>query len=95
MIKCYVFAVGGLPDPILHPKQARKVMEFFQGLKGLTGIHLYDRYHTLLVFETLNQAKIARSRIYYEKGNAVGKNILEAELTDDKQHLTVMKKAEE
>ena len=57
-------------------------------LDGMLGIHLVDRYHTLLAFETLNQAKIARNRIKAE-GNPVGDHIMNAEISEDRQMITV------
>lgn len=88
MKECYVFGIGGLPDPLLHPIQAKKVSDFLKKLDGLAGLHLADRYHTLLAFETLNQAKIARNKIKAE-GNPVGNHIMTAEISEDRQTITV------
>lgn len=88
MTECYAFSIGGLPNLILHPKQARQVSDFLNSLDGILGIHMVDRYHTLLAFETLNQAKIARNRIKAE-GNPVGDHIMNAEISEDRQMITV------
>lgn len=93
MIKCYVFAIGGLPNPLLHPKQARRVSNFLNQLGGLMGLHVYDKYHTLLAFETYNQAVIARNRVRAE-GNTVANHIMHAEMSEDKQTLKVLGPAE-
>lgn len=88
-MKCYAFAIGGLPDPLLHPIQARKVRDFIVSLEGLAGMHLYDRYHTLLAFETMNQAKRARNRIR-DAGNPVGNHIMNTEISEDRKMMTVL-----
>ena len=88
MTECYAFGIGGMPNPILHPRQAKQVSDFLNSLDGMLGIHLVDRYHTLLAFETLNQAKIARNRIKAE-GNPVGDHIMNAEISEDRQMITV------
>ena len=88
MTECYAFGIGGLPNPMLHPKQARQVSDFLNSLDGILGIHMVDKYHTLLAFDTLNQAKIARNKIASE-GNFTGNNIMHAELSDDSKKITV------
>ena len=93
MTKCFAFAIGGMSDPFMHPIQAKKVKDFLKELDGLLGIHLFDRYHTFLVFDTLNNAKVARNRFRAE-GNQTGSNIMNAELSDDKQTLNIIDKAD-
>ena len=93
MRKCFGFAVGGMPDPVFHPRQAKKVAEFLKKQDGFIGLHLYDRWHTLLFFETLNSAKIARNRLKAE-GNQTGSNIMNVELSDDGMNATVKDVAE-
>ena len=93
MTECYAFGIGGMPNPILHPRQAKQVSDFLNSLDGMLGIHLVDRYHTLLAFETLNQAKIARNRIKAE-GNPVGDHIMTAEISEDRQTITVKEPVE-
>lgn len=88
MTECFAFAIGGLPNPILHPKQADAMSKFLKGLDGFIGMHLYDRYHTFLVFDTLNHAKVARNR-FTATGNRAGNHIMAATISDDQQTLTI------
>lgn len=81
-VPCYAFAVGGMPDPVRHPIEARKVKRFMDGLEGLIGVNLHSRYQTLLIFETLNQAKIARNQLG-AAGNHTGRNIMKCEIQHD------------
>lgn len=93
MIKCFVVVTGGLPHPVLHARKAKAVLKFLKELDGLIAIHIFDRYHTFLCFGTLNQAKVARNRIRAE-GNPAGNNIMSAEISDDRQTLNVLDRAD-
>lgn len=94
MTECYAFAIGGMPNPLAHPLRAKKTAEWLaKNMDGLIGVHLYDRYHTFLIFGTLNEAKIARNRIVAE-GNDAGTHIMRAELSEDKQTLNVKEPAD-
>lgn len=81
-VPCYAFATGGLPHPARHPIKAWKTNRYLDELEGLIGVHLHTRYQTLLIFETLNEAKIARNRIE-AMGNAVGRDIMKCEIRND------------
>lgn len=88
----YAFAIGQLPDPLLHPIRARKTADFFKTLPGFIGLHIVSdprRNATLLVFDTLNNAKIARNRIG-ATGNSTAKHIMRAKLENDGQTITIL-----
>lgn len=92
--KCYAFAVGGMPDPLLHPLRAKRIYQYLRSeMEGLVGMHIHDRHHTLLVFGALNDAKRARNK-FIATGNHAGDKIMECELSDDGKNLTVVRNAE-
>ncbi len=92
-MKCFVFAIGGLPDPIFQRRHAKKVADFLTNLDGFVGIHILDRWLTMICFETYNDAVRARNKIKAE-GNSVADHIMNAEISDDKQNLTVLDPAD-
>lgn len=94
MTNCYAFVVGGMPNPLLHPRRAKQAEKYLKSeIEGLVGVHMYDKHHTFLVFGSLNDAKRARNRII-ATGNAAGRSIMEAELSDDGALLVVGKEAD-
>ena len=89
-MRAYGFAVGQLPHPLFHPKQARRVVEFLKGLKGLKGIHPNPKAKaTMLFFEDLNDAKRARNE-FIATGNAAGRYIMECETDEDWTEVKVL-----
>ncbi len=57
------FALGGgriLPLPF-RKKGFKKALEIIKKQQGFLGIHPVDLWHTLLIFDTLNNAKMARN----------------------------------
>ena len=92
----YTMIVGALPNPMFHPKQAKKVAKFLKGLDGFYGIYpMWDKDHgytTMLVFDTYNNAKTARRELRRE-GNGVSTYIMKAKLEADGS-LTVLEPAE-
>lgn len=94
MTKCFAFAVGGMPDPVIHPLRAKRIYQYLKSeMDGMVGMHIFDRHHTFLIFGTLNEAKRGRNR-FRMTGNSAGDNIMECVLSEDGQTLTVVKKAE-
>ena len=94
MIECYAFAIGGMPDPIMHPIRAKRTAAWLMDVaEGLIGLHPCDRYHTLLVFKTLNDAKVSRNRIV-AAGNEAGTHIMRSTFDDETGTLNVIESAD-
>ena len=86
-VTAYTFAIPNLPVPtlfnrIFRRKMLRMTADMLKSLDGLTGITFSPPQGTLLHFETLNQAKIARNQIE-ALGNNCGVNIMESELDEE------------
>ena len=92
-MKVYGFAIGQLPHPLFHPRQAKKAAEMLKGLDGLKGVHPHPRGATMLFFEELNDAKRARN-VIRGTGNAAGNNIMECEANEDWSEVRVMRPVE-
>ena len=76
-VKCYTVAIPNLP---IHPnKRVVKFIEDIQKMDGFVGIRPEYPYGTLVVFDTLNHAKVGRNRInnYPEYYGGTGRNIAE------------------
>ena len=58
-----VFAVGaGRIAPMLGKmKQQKQAFKFIRSLDGFLGVHPIDMWHTMLIFDTLNNAKGGRN----------------------------------
>lgn len=67
-------AVGNV-NPFM--KASRDAVKFISTLEGLVGVHPHYPDGTLILFETENQAKIARNKMQ-EKGIVCGHNICKA-----------------
>jgi len=93
MIKCYAITIPNLPDPILMQEEAQNVAAFLKTIKGLIGFFPHYPEGTILLLETLDDARFARSR-FTEQGNPCGDYIINAELTDDKSTVTMRDIAE-
>lgn len=89
----FVLAIPNLPNPITHPKKAKKVAEALRNLEGLVSVTPYYPHGTILSFESYNAAKTARN-IFRAEGNKVGNYIMDAVLDYDGNHLTIMKPTE-
>ena len=87
-MNCYVFAVGNLPDPILQPQEAEDFVMFMKPMSGLIGVHPMFPQGTLLAFDTLDNARFARDRVT-ESGNQAGHYIMNAEISENLQTLTI------
>lgn len=68
-----VFAFGvGRIVPVLGKRKAMKQgMDFIKRQEGFKGVYPVDLWHTLLIFDTLNNAKGARNNLK-AKGISVG-----------------------
>lgn len=68
-----VFALGtGRMIPMLGKMKAmKKAIEFIKAQDGFIGVHPIDLWHTLIIFDTLNNAKGARNNMK-AKGIPVG-----------------------
>lgn len=69
--KLWTVATGGV-DP--SKKESRQAAEYITKLHGFVGVHLMDIYHVLWLFDTENNAKIARNKME-GKGIQCGTNI--------------------
>lgn len=77
-MKVYTVAVGNV-DPT--NKYSRKAVEYISKLDGLVGVHPSYPRGTLILFDTENNAKIARN-LMNAKGIQTGRNICEVEIDD-------------
>lgn len=87
-MKCYVFAVGNIPDPFTYAALAQGFVDFLNSLKGLVGVHPHYPQGTLLAFDTLENAEYARNQVI-ESGNQAAHYIMNAEVSADGLTLTV------
>ena len=97
-VTAYTFAIPNLPVPtlfnrIFHRRELKAAADMLKELDGLIGITVSYPKGTLLHFETLNQAIIARNRIT-AMGNSCGVHIMESELDDETGAATILKPAE-
>ena len=90
----YVFAVGGMPDPIPHPRRATQTVAWMKAnLDGLITIVPVDRHKTFLAFPSLNEAKVARNR-FNATGNDAGRDVYLAELDEKQSRIEILHPAE-
>lgn len=83
-MKCYAFVIPNLPAPTLFNRKKMKwIADLLNSLEGMIAITPSYPQGTILFFETLNQAKIARNKVL-ATGNAAGRNIMHAEIIDGK-----------
>lgn len=75
-MKVYTVAVGNV-DPT--NRRSIKAVEYIAKLKGLVGVHPHYPDGTLILFDTENNAKIARNMMN-AKGIQTGRNICEVEI---------------
>lgn len=76
-VECYTVAIGNLPTPLASKKQkkdAKEVIKFVEKLEGYQGLYPLYPKGTLLIFDTKNNAKIAKNKLDY-KGVKTGYNI--------------------
>lgn len=82
----YTFAVGNLP--MRNRRKLYQTVEYFKLQPGFIGLHPHPPRGTLLVFDTLNNAKRARN-IFEDNGIQCGNYIMRGTLTDDNLNLFV------
>lgn len=63
-----VFALGAgrITPKFGMIKAQKKAMELIGKQKGFIGVHAVDLWHTLLLYETLNDAKGAKNELKYK-----------------------------
>lgn len=68
-----VYAIGaGRLIPMLGKRKImKKTLDYIKGMKGFIGVHPIDMWHNLLIFKTLNDAKMARNDLT-NKGVSLG-----------------------
>ncbi len=94
MKNVFAMAIPNLPDPVFHRRAAKRVAKFLKALDGLVAITPHYPQGTLLFFETLNAAKVARNRFEAE-GNACSAHIMHAEIGDDMKSVMITDVADE
>lgn len=67
----YSVAAGGIR---VFSRRGREAINYVASLEGFLGLHVYDKWHTLWMFDTVNHAKSARN-LMVGKGIRCGKNI--------------------
>ena len=77
-VRLWTVATGGV-DP--SKKASRKAAEYIIKLHGFKAVHILDLYHMLWLFDTENNAKIARNKME-SKGIVCGKNICPVNVDD-------------
>ena len=77
-MKAYTVAVGNI-NPL--NRGSRRTVKFISKLKGLLGVHPCPPDGTLILFDTENNAKIARNEMN-AVGILTGCNICEVEIDD-------------
>lgn len=68
---CFAFGAGRILPELGKKKQYEAALDFIKSLEGFCGVHPIDLWHTLLIFDTLNNAKGGRNLIR-AKGINVG-----------------------
>ena len=81
------FSVGaGRILPIFgKTKQIKQGMDYIQGLKGFLGFGPVDLWHTMVIFDTLNNAKGGKN-LMNSKGIATGKYIVPILIPKEYEH---------
>ncbi len=96
MHRAYGFAMPNLPTPTpFNRRLMKRVKELLDGLEGLIAVTPHYPEGTLLYFETLNQAKVARNKVEAAGPNPCGRHIMLCEISDDMKSVNVIGKAEE
>lgn len=61
----YALGAGRIIPKFGKAKAQKKAMKFIEKQKGFVGVHLVDLWHTLLLYETLNDAKGAKNELKF------------------------------
>lgn len=76
--KLWTIATGGV-DPF--KKESRQAVEYISRLHGFVGVHMVDLYHMLWLFDSENNAKVARNKME-GKGIVCGTNICDVHVDE-------------
>ena len=60
---CFALGTGRIFPKLGMMKKQEEAMNFIKTLDGFIGIHPLDLWRTLLIFDTLNNAKAARNEL--------------------------------
>jgi hypothetical protein len=71
----YAVGSGRIKPKLGLIKKQKQAMNFIKGLDGFVGIYPQDVWHTLILFDTLNNCKRGRN-LMNEKGIPLGKHIV-------------------
>ena len=64
---CYALGTGRIIPKIGWKKRQAEAMDYIKSLEGFIGFHPIDLWHTLIIFDTLNNAKGARNLLKFKK----------------------------
>ena len=70
-IIAYAFGVGRLIPKFGKRRKMKAAWEWIKESQGFLGVHPFDLYHNMLIYDTLNNAKGARN-ILKAEGNSLG-----------------------
>lgn len=66
---CFALGAGRVIPKLGWKKRISEALDYIKSLDGFIGIHPVDLWHTLLIFDTLNNAKAARNQLKFKKMN--------------------------
>lgn len=72
---CYAIGAGRIIPKIGKKKQMEEALDFIKNLEGFCGVNPIDLWHTLIIFDTLNNAKGAHN-LMKSKGIQIGTYIV-------------------
>lgn len=63
----YAIGAGRIIPKLGYRKIMKQTIDYIKSLDGFIGIHPIDIWHTLLIFDTLNNAKAAHNLLKFKK----------------------------
>ena len=60
---CYALGSGRIIPKLGMKKYQKEAIDYIKTLDGFIGVHIVDIWHTLLIFDTLNNAKAAKNTL--------------------------------
>lgn len=72
---CFAVGAGRILPKLGMRKQMEAALEYIKGLEGFCGVHPVDLWHTLIIFDSLNNAKGGKNMMQ-AKGISTGKYIV-------------------
>lgn len=72
---CFAVGAGRILPKLGMGKQMEAALEYIKGLEGFCGVHPVDLWHTLIIFDSLNNAKGGKNMMQ-AKGISTGKYII-------------------